>query len=646
MPKGSQLVNDIHSYKVLPHSYASELNDALKRISNGKTQSYKTKKARMLSDFLEFCFNENLTIKNGTDVAQCFSAWQELHFSGSKNLAPETLISYARALWITLLKLCYKSVLGLPETNSIPRPRRLSTIVFSNTGTSKTKILGGFELPVNGNEQSLALTLETDVDTFIKNLVCTMRKHRNVIYKISKKYLADATSRYEFAQHVTKQISIEKFQDNTKLLHPEQKALGSGQHLSLFSKNLRDSECGYSNLIAYINHCHNGLITRHFPGGNNHLYRFTNNQYELREHFGVSSISAVAASNIIIIESGINVESLRKLSLTAQGTMNNFFEPTPNGFKIAYHKPRARAHISRNLKHLNNNDAYIESAFNYLALATSHHRTMLKGKNASRLFIHDSAKETGQPILMSDFPFKHGFKRLLVAARDLLTNDPDWCDGVTVKCIDEVLDHNPNAKALRATEGIIRWFDSGGNPAIAAKYLGNTEAVAIKNYLPKELQLAVYNQRIRRFQNVLIASATNREDFQIKALDLKDEKELKTYLSKLDERVPQWRTVVEGLSKDSSHQIKRSKKVTLNICPENIALMKACYVKQSEREIKNIKKEDGISDLSHVYQGLITYLKKNPDRRLNRTILKGEKLYDNKTNSYLQVQIIKQEVKD
>ncbi|OUR61557.1 hypothetical protein A9Q74_08810 [Colwellia sp. 39_35_sub15_T18] len=643
MAKGPQLVNDIHSYKVLPHRYASNLNDALKIISKGKEYSYKTKRARLLSEFIEFCFNEDLVIKNGTDVALCFSAWQEEHFSGSKEINAETLISYSRVLWSTLSKLCHISVLGLPETNSIPPPRRLSTIVYSDTDTSKTKILGGFDLTKSQSDQSLTLTLEEDVDTFIKNLINKMRKHRDVIYKISKKYLADATNRYEFAQNVTKEISSEYFKDNLKLQHPKQKAIDSGQYLSLFSKYLRDGECGYSNLIAYINHCHHGLITRHFPGGNNHLYRFTNNQYELREHFGLSSLSAVAASNIIIVESGINVDSLRKLSLTAQGTMTNFFEPKTNGFEISYRKSRARAHKSRNLKHLNADDSYIESAFDYLALATSHHRTMIKGKLASRLFIHDSAQKTGLPIVMSDFPLKHGFKRLLVAARDLLTKDPDWCADVTIQCIDEVLAHNPHAKALRATESIIRWFDSGGNPAVAAKYLGNTETVAIKNYLPKELQLAVYNQRIRRFQNVLIASATNRKDYQIKALDLKDEKELKEYLLKLDKRVPHWRTVVKELSKDSSTRMNRSKKVTLNICPENVAVMKACYVKQTERDIKNIKIEDCIKDLSHVYLGLITYLKKNPDRRLNRTILKGEKLYDSNTNNYLQVQIIKQE---
>ncbi|WP_214649909.1 hypothetical protein, partial [Vibrio anguillarum] len=81
--------------------------------------------------------------------------------------------------------------------------------------------------------------------------------------------------------------------------------------------------------------CKNGLVDRHFSGGNNYLYRFTSNQYELREHFGLSTLSAVACCNIIITESGINVDSLRKLALSAQGSVNKIFEPSPHGFRVS-----------------------------------------------------------------------------------------------------------------------------------------------------------------------------------------------------------------------------------------------------------------------------------------------------------------------
>ncbi|ELA9814906.1 hypothetical protein QRL17_000917 [Vibrio parahaemolyticus] len=645
MQESPQHVNDIHCHTIMPNKYAVKMNESISKILAGKSYSYKRRRIRVLNAFIGYCFEHSLFMKNGVDVSQCFSAWQEEFFNGGNEKQPHTIVSDARALWGALSKLCKRAIDGLPETNSIVPPRRLSQDVYTNTANSTAKVLGGFDLPTNIKGQSITLSLETDVDIFIKSLIDTMRKHRDVIYKVSKQYLDDALTRYAFAQEAASKVSIDKFLNNPDLLHPEQRGHGVGQHLSLFSNHLRDGECGYTNLIAYITHCHNGLINRHFPGGNNHLYRFTNNQYELREHFGLSSLSAVAASNIIIIESGINTEAIRQLALSAQGSTNKFFEPSSHGFRVSYHKPRAKGFLKRNLKHASD-EPYIEKAFNYAAEVTSHHRSMISESSALRLFIHDSAQSTGKITPISDYPFKRGFRTLLKEAKELLKDNPDWCRDVTPDCIDEVLQHQPNAKKLRATEGVIRWYDSGGNPAVAAKYLGNSEAVSIRNYLPKELQLAVYNQRVRRFQNVLIASATNGEDYQIKALDLQNETELKDYLSRLDKRVPHWKSVMRTLSgsSDLSKAGAKEVKVTLDICPENIAVMKACNEIEIDRINKGVNVNDGIKELSFVYQALNEYLNTHPDRKLHRTIRKGDRMYEEQTCSYSDLRITKTEV--
>ncbi|MBN8124799.1 hypothetical protein, partial [Vibrio vulnificus] len=73
---------------------------------------------------------------------------------------------------------------------------------------------------------------------------------------------------------------------------------------------------------------------------------------------------------------------------------------------------------------------------------------------------------------------------------------------------------------------------------------------ALRNYIPKELQVAVYSQKIKRFQNVIIASATNGEEYQIEALNLRNEEELKIYLDKLDKRIENWRTLTRTFIKD------------------------------------------------------------------------------------------------
>ncbi|EPP5350877.1 hypothetical protein ACUSRR_004057 [Vibrio alginolyticus] len=616
-------INDIHCQKIMAHQYAVNISTSITKILSGKSYSYKRRTTRTLNEFFAFCFENELTIEASSDIAICFSAWQEQFIENElKDKSVDTVISDVRALWLALRKLSDPSNKGLPSGSKIPKPRRISKDVYTNTENVKSKLLGGLDLTTELRKESVALTLETDPDTFIKHLIDTMIDNRDVIYNISKQYLEDAIRRFNFANEATQKVSVEKFVGNKKLLHPTQTASGSGQRLSLFSEFLRDGECGYTNLIAYIAHCHDGLVTHNFSGGQNSLYKFTRNQYELREHFGISTLSAVAACNIIIIESGINVDSLRNLELTSQGSMSNFFEVLGDDrFRIEYHKARAKASLSRPLKHAKDTP-YIEKAFDYLVEATAHHRSLVDSSDAKKLFLFHSAAKTGLVAPMSSLPFKWGFKKLLQNAKDYLEEHPDWCKGVSKTDIDEVLIHAPNAKKLRATEGVIRWFQSGGNPSVAAKYLGNSEIVAIKNYIPEPIRVAIYNQKVRRFQNVLIAAATDNEPFQITALNLKDEKELTKYLGLIDKRVPHWRSVVSQVaSMGTQSPSSNTQKVTLNICAENIAVMKACYELDG-----NVS--DSIKELSTVYQALKAYLDENPSRSMKRIVQKGERLYN------------------
>lgn len=642
MAKVGTVVNEIHCHEIMTHKYASNINKSIERICSGYSSHYARRMKRVLGKFFTFCFEKNLQIQTGNDVSLCFSAWQEDFFSGVENQQSNTLISEARALRNALSRLC-GSIGGLPETNHIVPLRRLNTIVFSDTSTSSSKVLGGFDLSTDTKGESLTLTLETDVDTFLGSLISTMKKHRDVIYKVSKRYLLDASDRFNFKEDVVTTVDCSMFDNNPELLHPHLIS-SKGSRYSLFNPNLPNGECGKSNLLAYLWYCKNGYVDRNFPGGNNHLYRFSKNQYALREHFGLSTLSAIACCNIIIVESGINVDSLRHLSLSSQSSTNQIFEPTPNGFRVSYHKARAKAHFKRNLKHVSN-DPFIESAFNYLVKVTSHHRSLVSGNVAKRLFLYQTNTDSNKIIPMSDLPFKEGFTRLLEEAKYLLEKHPNWCEGVTPECINEVLAAKPNAKKLRATEGIIRWYESGGNPAVASKYLGNSEAVSISNYLPKELQLAVYNQRVRRFQNILVASATDGQDYQIKALNLKDEVELTKYLSRLENRIPHWKSVMKKISANNEKSDTVSEaRVTLNICPENIAVMKACHIIEMQRIESGESLDDSIKELSYVYQALSDYLRSHPDRRLKRTVHKGERLYEKKVRSYSDIKVTKQEV--
>lgn len=628
-------------YRVLPDKYASRLDDNFRRVTVSIDYSYKLRKKRNLDEFIDFCDANQLFIESGGDLSYAFSAWQEAML-GKCDKRVETLKSDTRALRAILISLAAPKIDGLPYIKKLPPTLRFSSSVFTSTKEAQNKVLGEFSITSiqDNTDTSLTLLLETDVDSFISHLISEMRKHRDIIKKISIKYLDEATDRLSFTEEVVEDIPPSTF-DSVDLLHSTLKAKGTGQRLSLFSDSL-PNEDGYKNLIAFLYHRNNGIIHSDFPGSKNHLSRFTN-QYQLREHFGISTLSAVAACNIIIIESGINVDSLRKLQVTATGSIANIYEPTNNGFKINYHKRRAKSYKKRTLKHTGKEAPKIETAFNYLIDATRHHRSMLSGKDKLHLFICDSSKEYGLPRKMSDLPFKSGMVRLLLEARQLISDNPDWCEGITVEDIDQVIKHAPTAKKLRTTEGILRWYDSGGNPAVAAKYLGNTESVALRNYIPKELQVAVYSQKIKRFQNVIIASATNGEEYQIEALNLRNEEELKIYLDKLDKRIENWRTLTRTFIKDDINSpSSTNQKVTIDICSESVAILYACHQIYIQAQKTSKETDKTISNVAKVYQSLILYAKSSSgDRRLTKIIQRGISIYDANIDDFANINLVK-----
>ncbi|HBC3930148.1 TPA: hypothetical protein KD853_003286, partial [Vibrio parahaemolyticus] len=155
-----------------------------------------------------------------------------------------------------------------------------------------------------------------------------------------------------------------------------------------------------------------------------------------------------------------------------------------------------------------------------------------------------------------------------------------------------------------------------------------------------------YNHKVRRFQNVLIAAATNGEEYQSSALNLQNERELQEYLSRLDKRIPNWKIAINQIVDRESISVtnRNRKKISLDICPENIAVLKAC----SEIEIKRISKgknvNDRIKELSVVYQALRSYLETNSTRKHQRIVQEGERLYNR--NDFMNTTITRIEVEN
>ncbi len=84
-------------------------------------------------------------------------------------------------------------------------------------------------------------------------------------------------------------------------------------------------------------------------------------------------------------------------------------------------------------------------------------------------------------------------------------------------------------KKIRDTEGVLEFFRTGSIKSVSRK-LGNTRKTALDHYLPKSLVAAYNTRQVRRFQNLLIVAATNKEDYALKATDFNSVFELNSFI--------------------------------------------------------------------------------------------------------------------
>ena len=205
--------------------------------------------------------------------------------------------------------------------------------------------------------------------------------------------------------------------------------------------------------------------------------------------------------------------------------------------------------------------------------------------------------------VMSNTAFKSGFSRLVSRS-----NNPD------------LILSRPNLSKLRVTGGILAWYQSGGDPRAASRYLGNSIQVAIRNYIPKELQEFFYRKQIRQFQHLLIAVATDEKPYQQSALNITTLEELDTYLSK---------NVVDSelykRAKDALHESEETKSVKLKftfiISEINIAFLHAAQ----ENHKTNTQSKDTplLKKWADIATVIFQYIRTQGTRMQKRVMVKG-----------------------
>jgi len=88
--------------------------------------------------------------------------------------------------------------------------------------------------------------------------------------------------------------------------------------------------------------------------------------------------------------------------------------------------------------------------------------------------------------------------------------------------------------SLRVSKGVSVWFRSQGDPVLTAQAFGHSQIqVTLENYIPKPIQDVMYERQIRRWQNLLICSASPRKHYLLKATDFLTIEQLHEFLAGL-----------------------------------------------------------------------------------------------------------------
>ena len=165
-----------------------------------------------------------------------------------------------------------------------------------------------------------------------------------------------------------------------------------------------------------------------------------------------------------------------------------------------------------------------------------------------------------------------------------------------------------NHSKLRHTEGVLEWFRTGSVKAVSRK-LGNTKKVSMEHYIPAPL-LAAWNSRlVRRHQNLLIATATMGEDYQLEAVDFSSLEELNVFLFGILNNRENKSPLLQYLREHSiDYDVETPSEGSLNI-PLSETVLTALYTYRNSAklchvDVKVLSKTDsalGISPLSFIY---------------------------------------------
>lgn len=589
-------------YKLAFGEMGSELRNGIENLTDKYKYSTKHRKIRMFHIFTEFIEQCYGTLTNENIERICSHFRLHVYTERGKNsisTAHSNYSSWAR-LMQDLIQAGYLPFCTIPKGFQSSHELLKDSTFISCLGTMNPK-----QWKKEMHSRDLPNLQEMDDAEYLSTFMDSQLIYRNQLLSQARSYIKDAATRFTQGQKYIKQTDPILF-EAPNLLHPDLKGKGTGQHLSLFSAYLPNQE-GLKNLVAFLHYRRNRLIHRDFCGANNHLYRFGGRVF-LQEHLGLSSDLAAACAIVIVAETGINPESLYRLKFNPK-TKTIIPHDTLDAYILNYDKPRAGGPISRLIKRASS-EVNTEYCFDLIETMTSHLRDNASDKVAKNLFIHDGVQKIGQIESITSTAFKQAFQRLVIRSNN-----------------SDLINSKPNLSKLRVTGGLLAWHQSGGDPRAAARFLGNSPQVAIKNYIPRELQEFFYRKQIRQFQHLLIAVSTDRKPYQQEALNIKNVVDLNHYLTTHVENSTLYRRARSAiLEKDELEGAETN--LTFIISENNIAFLHASqqhYEKCTDAsQVYILKKWAEIATL------IFQFIRSQGTRAQQRTMAKG--IEKNKNN--------------
>ncbi|SFI00320.1 hypothetical protein SAMN04487959_11463 [Modicisalibacter xianhensis] len=252
---------------------------------------------------------------------------------------------------------------------------------------------------------------------------------------------------------------------------------------------------GLQNLVGYLHHRHNGIaVLEALPFSWGSVTQSYGREF-VRRHLGLTRTTSVAFFILLVIELGVNVESLdsaRLQNLNGELRLTSSFDD-PALTRVAVVKPRAAKVVH---KLAGPSEAIsVSEIMSALYAMTEHWRQ--DGEMA--LWLAPRRGDVPAPIGKHQSLWK-AFLRRWPSISALISKPITRAD-------------------VRVLGGVVVWFEAGGDMQVAAAYLNNRPDVALRNYIPKEIQDAFYEHQIRKFQNLLVIAATQQDaDILVKAL--------------------------------------------------------------------------------------------------------------------------------